>query len=124
MNRKNKEPEHVLVYSTDPQPERKCPQCSQTLSKCDCNSQLLQNVRTIKPAVRMEKKGRGGKAVTLLSRLPSSEKFLKDFCKYLKTALGSGGTYYIENSEGIIEIQGDWRDTVLEVAQKYLKKQN
>ena len=67
----------------------------------------------------MEKKGRGGKVVTLLTRLPAHETFLKELCAHLKRAVGSGGTHYIKDGEGVVEIQGDWRKGLIELAEDY-----
>jgi translation initiation factor 1 len=56
--------------------------------------------------MRLERKGRGGKAVTVLSGLPGPTAALADLARDLKTACGAGGT--LKGSE--IEIQGDQRD--------------
>lgn len=53
--------------------------------------------------VRLEKKGRGGKAVTTISGLPLAEPELKALGKTLKKKAGVGGAI----KEGVIEIQGD-----------------
>lgn len=58
---------------------------------------------------RLEKSGRGGKTVTVMDGFPKHETFLKDLTKELKNACGTGGTYKLENSLGVIEIQGDKR---------------
>ena len=100
---------YALVYSTDPTPEPKCSKCNLPESKCTCPA---APIGPIKPSLRLEKKGRGGKEVTVLFRLPASEPFLKDLSGYLKRALGGGGTYYIKDGEGIIEIQGERREQI------------
>lgn len=61
---------------------------------------------------RLEKNGRGGKIVTVIDRLPKHERFLKDLCKELKARCGAGGTYAINSDSGVIEIQGDQRETI------------
>lgn len=76
----------------------------------------------LRPAVRIERKGRNGKSVTVLFRLPKHETLLKDLCTYLKKTFGGGGTYAIEKDYGTIEIQGDHREQILEVVQGYAKK--
>ncbi len=53
-------------------------------------------------------KGRKGKGVTLINGLPLASKELKKLAKTLKQKCGCGGT--VKN--GIIEIQGDHRDTL------------
>ena len=56
----------------------------------------------------MEKKGRGGKTVTVVDGLPNNAAFLKDLCQELKRACGTGGAV----ADGAIELQGDLRDRV------------
>ena len=58
----------------------------------------------------MEKKGRGGKTVTVVAGLPRHAAFLKELCQELKRACGTGGAV----SEDAIELQGDLRDRVRE----------
>ena len=53
-------------------------------------------------------KGRGGKVVTLIKNLHLSPDGYKALTKHLKQACGSGGTI----KDGVIEIQGDHRDTI------------
>ena len=53
-------------------------------------------------------KGRKGKGVTLINGLPLAAKELKNLAKVLKQKCGCGGA--VKN--GIIEIQGDHRDTL------------
>ena len=75
--------------------------------------------QTIIPAalilkIRIEKKGRGGKLVSVLFELPQNEEYWVGLTKKLKAHCGSGGTY----KEGMIEIQGDHRDKL----RSYLEK--
>ena len=58
--------------------------------------------------LRMEKKGRGGKVVTLIYDLPRNAAFLKDLSQELKKACGVGGAA----GDGTVELQGDLRDRV------------
>jgi translation initiation factor 1 len=60
--------------------------------------------------VVLEKKGRGGKIVSVISGLPGSEANLRELAGELKRRCGSGGTL----KDGVIEIQGDHRDTLVE----------
>jgi translation initiation factor 1 len=62
----------------------------------------------------MEKKGRGGKSVTVVAGLPNNAGFLDGLCKELKRACGTGGTV----AEGAIELQGDLRERVREFLEK------
>lgn len=62
----------------------------------------------------MEKKGRGGKAVTVVRGLPRNSAFLEELAQELKRACGTGGTAVDDG----IELQGDLRDRVRGVLQK------
>jgi translation initiation factor 1 len=62
----------------------------------------------------MEKKGRGGKTVTVVYGLPRNAEFLRTLTQELKRACGTGGTV-IEDG---VELQGELRDRVREVLQK------
>ena len=64
--------------------------------------------------LRMEKKGRGGKTVTVVYDLPRNAAFLKELCSELKKACGTGGAV----DDGAIELQGDLRDRVRDVLTK------
>lgn len=59
--------------------------------------------------VRREVAGRGGKTVTSISGLPLASDRLRDLAAELKRMCGSGGSV----KSGVIEIQGDHRDTVI-----------
>lgn len=61
--------------------------------------------------LRMEKKGRGGKVVSVVYDLPKNDAFLKELCRELKRACGTGGTV----TEAGIEIQGDQRERLREL---------
>ena len=64
--------------------------------------------------LRMEKKGRGGKTVTVVYDLPNNETFLKDLAQELKRACGTGGAV----ADNTVELQGDLRDRVREYLAK------
>jgi len=61
--------------------------------------------------VRRETSGRRGKAVTTVSGVPLDDDGLKDLAGRLKKRCGVGGSV----KDGVIELQGDHRDVVLEV---------
>ena len=61
--------------------------------------------------VSMEKKGRGGKTVTLIKGFIGTEDDLKDLGKLLKTKCGVGGS----TKEGEIIIQGDFKQRIIEL---------
>lgn len=65
----------------------------------------------LKDAVRvyLERKGRGGKTVSIIKGLTSSEEYLMTLCKSLKAKCGVGGK--VEGGE--IIIQGDQRKRLI-----------
>ena len=95
-----------LVYSTDS--GRVCPGCRQAIAACVCGKKVMPAGDGI-VRVSRETKGRKGKGVTLIKGLPLDEAALTALAKQLKAHCGSGGTV----KDGVIEIQGDHRDTVL-----------
>jgi translation initiation factor 1 len=61
--------------------------------------------------VRREVAGRRGKAVTTVSGVPVDDAGLKSLAGRLKKRCGVGGSV----KDGVIEIQGDHRDVVMEI---------
>lgn len=102
------------IYSKDAQGNALCPRCQKIVAQCDCPSYEAPKPKAmpVKPRIRLDKSGRRGKIVTLIDHLPRQEAYLKDLAKKLKMKTGSGGTFYLTDDEGIIEIQGDHRDSV------------
>jgi translation initiation factor 1 len=97
-----------LVYSTEV--GAICPNCGWPEADCKCSQNAAtESIPTrIVAKLRMEKKGRGGKTVTVIDGLPNNAAFLKDLCQDLKRVCGTGGTV----ADGAIELQGDLRDRV------------
>lgn len=56
-----------------------------------------------------ETRGRKGKGVTVISGVPLAADALDELATRLKKRCGSGGTVH----EGVIEVQGDHRDTLV-----------
>jgi len=94
---------HRPVYSTDPRvnarpgaperpPSRSLPPEQQTAR------------------IQRERKGRRGKTVTAIRGLQLTPDDMKGLCKELKRSCGTGGTV----KDGVIELQGDHRETVAE----------
>lgn len=61
--------------------------------------------------VRRETSGRRGKAVTTVSNVPLRDAELKELAGRLKKRCGVGGSV----KDGVVELQGDHRDVVVEV---------
>jgi translation initiation factor 1 len=61
--------------------------------------------------VRRETSGRRGKAVTTVADVPLDDTGLKELAGKLKKRCGVGGSV----KDGVIELQGDHRDAVLDV---------
>ena len=64
--------------------------------------------------LRLEKKGRGGKTVTVVYDLPQNAEFLRELAQELKRACGTGGAV----ADNTVELQGDLRDRVREFLEK------
>jgi translation initiation factor 1 len=64
--------------------------------------------------IQRTSKGRGGKVVTLVKNLQLSPNDLKALTKHLKQTCGSGGTI----KDGVIEVQGDHRETIAAALQQ------
>lgn len=85
-------------------------------------AQAKADAQKAKDVVRVsrETKGRGGKAVTLVSGITLPDKSLDALGKQLKASCGSGGTV----KDGVIEVQGDHIDRIVALltAQGYKAK--
>lgn len=94
-----------IMYSTDPdfvqaqQPE-------------SADEKIANNQQDLR--VMLDKKNRGGKAVTLITGFYGSQEDLEILGKMLKSKCGVGGAA----KEGEIMIQGDFRDKVVLLLQK------
>ena len=62
--------------------------------------------------IQRETKGRGGKAVSVVSGLPSDQ--LKPLCKLLKSKCATGGAI----KDQLVEIQGDHREKIKTLLEK------
>jgi translation initiation factor 1 len=107
-----------LVYSTDPALNKKCQKCKELVSECTCAKELPYANSKFVAYLRIEKAGRGGKTVTVIDELPKVESFLKELTTELKKKCGSGGTYLMDRKEGVIEIQGDKKETIRNILTK------
>jgi translation initiation factor 1 len=104
-----------LVYSTGV--GSICPSCGWPEKNCQCSRKgapLEPVPDRVIAKLRVEKKGRGGKTVTVVYGLPNNAAFLKALCVELKTACGTGGAV----ADAAIELQGDLREQVRERLKK------
>ena len=99
-----------LVYSSER--GSMCRLCGQPVRACVCR----KNPRGPKPEagdgivrVRRESKGRRGKTVTTASGVALDAEALSALAGELKRRCGTGGAV----KDGVIEIQGDHRDTIV-----------
>jgi translation initiation factor 1 len=101
-----------IVYSTEH--GRMCPKCSEPIAKCSCRQK--KGVPQSDGVVRIERetKGRKGKGVTVITGVPLDETGIKELAKQLKAKCGAGGTV----KDGVIEVQGDHRDLLVEELRK------
>ncbi|MFI5294971.1 MAG: translation initiation factor [Thermodesulfovibrionales bacterium] len=91
-----------LVYST----ERAVPRKEKPADRNFTTATRPAKSGTI---VRLDRKGRGGKSVTVIEGLRISVKESEKLLKQLKAKLGTGGTV----KDGSLEIQGDHCDAVM-----------
>ena len=101
-----------LVYSTEQ--GRMCPDCGQPVAACTCKQAKPRPAGDGIVRVSRETKGRKGKGVTLVKGLDLDDEALIALAKQLKAVCGSGGTV----KDGVIEIQGDHLDKLLELLTK------
>ena len=98
-----------LVYSTGI--GSVCPGCGWPAHDCKCSSRMTADQpipKHIVAKLRVEKKGRSGKTVTVVYDLPRNAAFLREVARDLKRACGTGGAIV----DDTIELQGDLRDRV------------
>jgi len=88
-----------------------CPECRRPSEQCRCR-QKAASAPSGNGAVRVgrQTKGRKGKGVTVVTGLPLVQADLEKLARDLKKKCGSGGTV----RDGVIEIQGEHRDTLVE----------
>ena len=91
-----------VVYSTDPDfsYEKDDMEAEPTLPPGEQNLYLS-----------LDRKNRKGKSVTVLEGFAGSQEDLRDLGKELKSKCGVGGTV----KDGLIMIQGDFRDRILDL---------
>jgi len=95
-----------IVYSTDPNFSFE-PEQQEEVETLPPASQLLK--------VKLDTKQRAGKVVTIVEGFAGKEEDLEKLGKELKTKCGTGGSV----KDGIILIQGDYREKVLKWLQDW-----
>ncbi|MBJ21408.1 MAG: translation initiation factor Sui1 [bacterium] len=113
-----------LVYSSEQ--GRICPACGRTETRCQCRGkgararikarEDAESARSSDGIVRVGRstKGRRGKTVSTVTGVPVDADDLAALAGELKRRCGTGGAL----KEGVIEIQGDHRDTLVEELEK------
>ena len=91
-----------VVYSTNPDFKYETDD-EEEVATIDKKQQKLR--------VSIEKKGRGGKTVTVISGFVGTDDDMKDLGKMLKTRCGVGGSI----KEGEILIQGEFKQRIIEL---------
>jgi translation initiation factor 1 len=109
----NPRKDNPTVYSS--QAGRICPDCGRPIGQCLCTKKkaaVTKNDGIVK--VQRESKGRGGKVVSLVTGLELDGDSLRKLAGELKRICGAGGAV----KEGVIEIQGDHRELLVEALKK------
>ena len=96
-----------LVYSTGI--GTMCANCRRAVRECVCPKGAPGAAGPVKIRVGRETAGRAGKGVTTVTGLPLGAADIDALATRLKKRCGSGGTV----RDGVIEIQGDHRDTIV-----------
>ncbi|MFW6221223.1 MAG: translation initiation factor Sui1 [Fibrobacterota bacterium] len=97
-----------IVFSTEH--GRMCPKCGNPLNNCSCRKKKQLPAGDGRVRIYLERKGRKGKGVTVITGFQLDDDKLKSLAKQLKQRCGTGGTV----KHNTIEIQGDFRDIVLQ----------
>ncbi|MCB9149096.1 MAG: stress response translation initiation inhibitor YciH [Caldilineaceae bacterium] len=98
-----------LVYSTDPEPETQAASAEATPRNPAAPYPTRQQGKPVR--VQLERKGRGGKSVSVITGVLSPAHGRQALLKLLKNKLGTGGALKDDN----VEIQGDHRDKIVEL---------
>ncbi|PKK90999.1 MAG: stress response translation initiation inhibitor YciH [Candidatus Wallbacteria bacterium HGW-Wallbacteria-1] len=100
-----------VVYSSEN--GRMCPACNTTVASCICGKKTSSPLSSGSNAiVRVSRatSGRRGKGVTIITGVPLQGPEMDNLARELKKKCGAGGTL----KDGIIEIQGEHRDFLVE----------
>jgi translation initiation factor 1 len=86
---------------------RICPGCRRPIAQCVCPAAAAARPAAVR--VGRQTQGRGGKGVSVITGLALPAAQLEALCTELKRRCGAGGRV----SDGVIEIHGEHRDTLL-----------
>lgn len=95
-----------ILYSTDGSHLERCPHCGQHPCACPGPVEVVPGETRLRMC--LDRKGRGGKTVTVVYDLPPNAGYCAGLLKQLKTHCGCGGALRGD----ALEIQGDQRDKV------------
>ena len=101
------------VYSTEH--GRMCPTCGKPAAQCVCRGKKATPQGDGVVRVGRSTKGRRGKGVTVITGVPLDQDGLRELGKQLRQKCGAGGTV----KDGVIEIQGEHRDRLVEELKKH-----
>ena len=85
---------------------RTCPRCELAIKDCTCAGKFSSEEGEHIVRLRMEKSGRKGKTVTVITGLPADK--VSAIFKALKKRCAAGGAL----KDTVVEIQGEHRDTI------------
>lgn len=92
-----------IVFSTDPD------FAYQLEDENQITETLLPEAQNLR--VKIDRKQRGGKSVTLVEGFVGTDDDLKELEKMLKNKCGVGGT----SKNGVIVVQGEWKEKIIDL---------
>ena len=102
----------AVVYST--KHGRTCPACGRPIAGCICRQKNAPAKTDGIVRVGRVTKGCKGKGLSVITGIPLNADGLAALAKQLKQKCGAGGTI----KDGVVEIQGDHRDMLVEELKK------
>ena len=102
------------VYVTGIGRIKLCKRCGEPEDRCRCDTRRAAEIRPGVPRdgvvrVSLDRKGRGGKGVTLIMGVPGEAAEIATLAQTLKKLCASGGAI----KDDVIEVQGDHREKVI-----------
>jgi len=101
-----------IVYSTEH--GKMCPACGEPEAACACRKSSAPAQEDGVVRVGRLTKGCKGKGLTAITDIPMDHDGLANLARQLKQKCGAGGTV----KDGVVEIQGDHRDLLVEELKK------